>query len=46
VKVTPLEAAAKSKIQRLGFMAGQGVIPEDFDRMGEIEIGRLFEGDA
>ncbi|NUJ79091.1 type II toxin-antitoxin system prevent-host-death family antitoxin [Methylocystis sp. FS] len=46
VKVTPLETAAKPKIQRLGFMAGQGVIPEDFDRMGEIEIGRLFAGDV
>lgn len=45
VKVTPLEAPAKSTSQRLGFMAGKGLIPEDFDRMGETEIGRLFEGD-
>lgn len=45
VKVTPLEATTKRKA-RLGFMAGQGLVPEDFDRMGEIEIERLFAGDA
>jgi hypothetical protein len=30
---------------RLGFIVGQGLIPEDFDRMGEVEIKRLFAGD-
>ncbi len=45
VKVTPLDAPAKPKVQRLGFMEGQGLIPEDFDRMGEAEIERLFMGE-
>ncbi|MBI5013849.1 MAG: type II toxin-antitoxin system prevent-host-death family antitoxin [Methylocystis sp.] len=46
VKVTPLDAPVKPVIQRLGFMEGQGLIPEDFDRMGEVEIERLFAGEA
>ena len=46
VKVTPLDAPVKPAIQRLGFMEGQGLIPEDFDRMGEVEIERLFAGEA
>jgi prevent-host-death family protein len=45
VKVTPLEAPPKRKFRRLGFMEGQGLIPEDFDRMGEAEIERLFAGE-
>jgi hypothetical protein len=28
--------------QRLGFMAGEISVPEDFDRMGEGEIAALF----
>lgn len=32
--------------KRLGFMEGQFTVPEDFDRMGEQEIQRLFEGEA
>lgn len=46
VKVTPLDAPEAPDIRRLGFMAGQGSIPEDFDRMGAAEIERMFEGDA
>jgi len=46
VQVAPLQAETKPKAQRLGFMAGQGLVPEDFDRMGEVEIERLFVGDA
>ncbi len=46
VQVAPLQAATKPVAQRLGFMAGQGLVPEDFDRMGEVEIERLFVGDA
>jgi prevent-host-death family protein len=34
VKVTPLDAPQIPKFRRLGFMEGQGRIPEDFDRMG------------
>jgi len=40
VKVEALPAPAGS--QRLGFMAGQISVPDDFDRMGEKEIAALF----
>ncbi len=40
VKVTALDAPRVP--QRLGFLAGEIAVPEDFDRMGEAEIARLF----
>lgn len=40
VKVTAL--AAPSAPRRLGFLAGQIAVPDDFDRMGEAEISSLF----
>jgi prevent-host-death family protein len=40
VKVTALEAPAE--MQRLGFLAGEIAVPEDFNRMGEAEIAALF----
>lgn len=46
VKVTALGAPSGAKIRRLGFMAGQISVPDDFDRMGEEEIERLFGGGA
>jgi hypothetical protein len=36
--------AAPEAGQRLGFMAGQMRMPEDFDRMGDAEIEQLFGG--
>lgn len=44
VKVTPLEAPTGKKVKRLGFMAGQISVPDDFDRMGEADIERMFSG--
>jgi prevent-host-death family protein len=44
VKVTALAAPVHSEIRRLGFMAGQISVPDDFDRMGEAEIERIFSG--
>ena len=44
VKVTALEAPTTRQVRRLGFMAGQIAIPEDFDRMGRTEIEELFRG--
>ena len=44
VKVVPLEAPDAGRIKRLGFMAGQVAVPDDFDCMGEVEIKRLFDG--
>ena len=40
VKVAALDAPDAP--QRLGFLAGEIVVPRDFDRMGEAEIATLF----
>lgn len=42
VKVTRLEAPSGKQIRRLGFMAGQIAVPDDFDRMGSEAIEHLF----
>jgi prevent-host-death family protein len=44
VKVTALGAPVGAAIKRLGFMAGQISVPEDFDRMGSEEIEHIFSG--
>jgi prevent-host-death family protein len=44
VKVAALAAPAAP--QRLGFLAGEIAVPEDFDRMGEDEIAALFGSGA
>jgi prevent-host-death family protein len=44
VKVTALGAPVGKEVKRLGFMAGRIHVPDDFDRMGEQEIQRLFTG--
>jgi prevent-host-death family protein len=44
VKVIALNSPVGKEIKRLGFMAGQISVPDDFDRMGEEEIERLFTG--
>jgi prevent-host-death family protein len=40
VKVVPLDQPQEKR--RLGFMSGQFVVPDDFDRMGEDEIEQTF----
>ena len=42
VKVVPLDAPEAGEARRLGFMAGQIEVPDDFDRMGGSEIEQLF----
>jgi prevent-host-death family protein len=44
VKVTALDAPSGPQIRRLGFLAGEIAVPEDFDRMGSAEIEQLFGG--
>jgi len=44
VKVTALQAPTGTEIRRLGFMAGEVSVPDDFDRMGSEEIERIFGG--
>ncbi|MGA8429059.1 MAG: type II toxin-antitoxin system prevent-host-death family antitoxin [Candidatus Sulfotelmatobacter sp.] len=46
VKVTALGAPTGAQVRRLGFMAGQISVPDDFDRMGKKEIERIFGGGA
>ena len=45
VKVTALDAPTAGQVRRLGFMAGEIAVPDDFDRMGGAEIEKLFRGD-
>jgi len=45
VKVTALDAPQAGQARRLGFLAGQIAVPDDFDRMGSAEIEKLFHGD-
>ena len=45
VKVMSLDTPSGAQIRRLGFLAGQIAVPQDFDRMGRAEIEKLF-GDA
>ena len=40
VKVSAVDTPPQPK--RLGFLAGEIAVPEDFDRMGEQEIAALF----
>jgi prevent-host-death family protein len=44
VKVTALNAPTGDQVRRLGFMAGQISVPDDFDRMGQDEIEQMFGG--
>jgi len=44
VKVIPVSQEDQKHPEKLGFMAGEISIPEDFDSMGAEEITRLFEG--
>lgn len=46
VKVMALDAPAAGQKKRLGFLAGQINVPDDFDTMGSVEIAALFGGDA
>ncbi|MBE3132954.1 MAG: type II toxin-antitoxin system prevent-host-death family antitoxin [Acidobacteria bacterium] len=44
VKVVALDAPKSPR--RLGFLAGEVVIPKEFDRMGEARIAALFRSGA
>jgi prevent-host-death family protein len=46
VKVIALDTPEPSQMKRFGFMAGQVKVPDDFNRMGEDAIQKLFEGKA
>ena len=44
VKVVPLAAKEGDVTERLGFMAGEISVPDDFDSLGGGEITALFDG--
>ena len=44
VKVMALNAPVGKAVKRLGFMNGQITVPDDFDRMAEEDIVRMFSG--
>lgn len=46
VKVVALDTPAPQQPRRLGFLAGQIQVPDDFDTMGSREISRLFGDDT
>ncbi len=45
VKVVPLSSRDEAAPRRLGFLAGEIAVPDDFDRMGQDAIERAFQGD-
>ena len=45
VKVVALDGAETHSTERLGFMAGEIDVPDDFDRMADRVIEQMFEGD-
>ncbi|MDB5365131.1 MAG: prevent-host-death family protein [Rhodospirillales bacterium] len=46
VKVVALDAPVAGQVRRVGFLAGQIAVPDDFDQMGGAEIEQLFSGDS
>jgi prevent-host-death family protein len=46
VKVMALGTPTGGQVRRLGFMTGQIIVPDDFDRMGSEKIEGLFTGEV
>lgn len=46
VRVVGLGTPEPATTKRIGFLAGQIKVPDDFNTMGAEEIPSLFEGDA
>jgi prevent-host-death family protein len=44
-QLTPLSAEPQRPKSLIGFMRGQILMPDDFDRMGDDEIVAMFEGE-
>lgn len=45
VKVTPLDTPVGKQVSRFDFLAGQFLIPDDFNEMGSTEIEKMFNGE-
>jgi hypothetical protein len=46
VKVVSLDPQETALPRRLGFLAGEIAVPDDFDRMGQDEVERQFGVDG
>jgi prevent-host-death family protein len=46
VKVVPLDYADTGTERRIGFMAGEFSVPDDFDQIGSDKIAEMFAGSA
>ena len=44
VKVSPLSEGELKEADKLGFMSGEILVPDDFDSLGASEMIKLFEG--
>ncbi|MCK7544821.1 type II toxin-antitoxin system prevent-host-death family antitoxin [Marinobacter bryozoorum] len=44
VRVTAIDSPEQSQQKRIGFLAGEFTVPDDFDRMGQEEIAEIFGG--
>lgn len=44
VKVIPLPSGEQMSAGRLGFMAGEIAVPDDFDHMDDVSLVDLFDG--
>jgi len=44
VKVSPLAEGELQGAEKLGFMAGEIAVPDDFDSLAATELIQLFEG--
>lgn len=45
VRVVAINYPESSQIKRIGFLAGQFTVPDNFNSMGQEEIQKLFEGE-
>jgi len=43
-RVTAYDSPEEGQQKRIGFMAGEFTVPDDFDRMGQEEIFEMFGG--
>lgn len=44
VRVTAIDSPEQGQQKRIGFLAGEFTVPDDFDRMGQEEIAEMFGG--
>ena len=44
VRVTAIDSPEQGQQKRIGFLAGEFTVPDDFDRMFQEEIAEMFGG--